>query len=107
MEYFLLSKFSQTECSCFRISLSDPPGTYCMTCGMGDFVDRAIRNFFVNLGTFCATYTVPVIICGLAIAAALCVGLMFIEVVTDPIELWAAPTSRSRVEKDYFDSHFV
>lgn len=28
------------------------------------------------------------------------------KVITDPVELWASPTSRSRVEKDYFDSHF-
>ncbi|CAG9824583.1 unnamed protein product [Phaedon cochleariae] len=28
------------------------------------------------------------------------------KIVTDPVELWASPTSRSRVEKEYFDSHF-
>lgn len=28
------------------------------------------------------------------------------QITTDPVELWAAPSSRSRVEKDYYDSHF-
>lgn len=28
------------------------------------------------------------------------------EVTTDPVELWASPNSRSRREKDYFDSKF-
>lgn len=28
------------------------------------------------------------------------------KVTTDPIELWANPTSRSRIEKEYYDSHF-
>lgn len=28
------------------------------------------------------------------------------QVTTDPVELWASPSSRSRVEKEYFDSHF-
>lgn len=28
------------------------------------------------------------------------------QVTTDPVELWASPTSRSRVEKEFFDSHF-
>lgn len=28
------------------------------------------------------------------------------EITTDPVELWAGPNSRSRAEKDYFDSKF-
>ena len=36
----------------------------------------------------------------------LCYGIKFLNITTDPVELWAAPNSRSRVEKDYFDSHF-
>jgi Niemann-Pick C1 protein len=33
-------------------------------------------------------------------------GIAFIKVTTDPVELWAAPESRSRVEREFFDSHF-
>lgn len=28
------------------------------------------------------------------------------EITTDPVELWAAPHSRSRIEKDFFDDTF-
>ena len=28
------------------------------------------------------------------------------KVTTDPVELWASPHSRSRVEREYFDKHF-
>ncbi|VVC88611.1 unnamed protein product [Leptidea sinapis] len=28
------------------------------------------------------------------------------QVTTNPVELWAAPNSRSRLEREYFDSHF-
>lgn len=33
-------------------------------------------------------------------------GIRYIRFTTDPVELWASPTSRSRIEKEYFDSHF-
>ena len=31
---------------------------------------------------------------------------MFFRVTTDPVELWSSPTSRARIEKNYFDQHF-
>lgn len=33
-------------------------------------------------------------------------GSTLINVTTDPIEIWASPTSRSRQEKDFFDKYF-
>lgn len=33
-------------------------------------------------------------------------GIIYLKITTDPVELWAAPNSRSRVEKDFFDSKF-
>lgn len=29
-----------------------------------------------------------------------------LQITTDPVELWASPTSRTRLDKDYFDSNF-
>lgn len=50
----------------------------------------------------------PVLI--LAISSWLIAGLIYgirdLIIVTDPVELWASPTSRTRMEKDYFDSRF-
>ena len=43
----------------------------------------------------------------LSAAAALSVGIIYLEVTIDPVELWAAPESRSRQEKDYFDKSFT
>lgn len=43
---------------------------------------------------------------GIAAAFALAVGVIYLEVTIDPVELWAAPESRSRQEKDYFDKSF-
>lgn len=40
------------------------------------------------------------------IIVALSSGIFFIDITTDPIDLWAAPTSQARQEKDYFDKHF-
>ena len=48
-----------------------------------------------------------VLIFGLSVAAALTVGVIYLEVTIDPVELWAAPESRSRQEKDYFDKSFT
>ena len=33
-------------------------------------------------------------------------GLVFIQVTTDPVDLWSAPGSQARLEKEYFDTHF-
>jgi len=38
--------------------------------------------------------------------AVFATGLMYIELTTDPIELWSAPNSRARREKDFHDKHF-
>ena len=44
---------------------------------------------------------------GISVAAALTAGVIFLKVTIDPVELWAAPESRSRLEKDYFDENFT
>lgn len=33
-------------------------------------------------------------------------GIKYLKITTDPVELWAAPNSRSRIEKDFFDKNF-
>lgn len=40
------------------------------------------------------------------IIAGLGYGATMLKITVDPVELWASPDSRSRVEKDYFDSRF-
>lgn len=33
-------------------------------------------------------------------------GITCLKITTDPVELWAAPNSRSRIEREFFDSNF-
>lgn len=54
----------------------------------------------------CARRPYLVLLCGGLAAAVLSSGIAMIVVTTDPVELWASPTSRSRIEKEYYDSHF-
>ncbi|GAB6029705.1 hypothetical protein CHUAL_005427 [Chamberlinius hualienensis] len=80
---------------------------YCMSCGLGEQVDHAVRNFFVWLGTICATHPFAFISCALVICGVLSAGSIYIEIITDPVDLWSAPDSRARQEAKYFNSHFT
>lgn len=33
-------------------------------------------------------------------------GVKYLIITTDPVELWAAPTSDSRIERQFFDTNF-
>ena len=61
---------------------------------------------FTWWGTFVSKNKLIVMIVSIVIAAVLAVGMVNMIITTDPVELWAAPTSRSRIEKDFFDSNF-
>ena len=65
-----------------------------------------ISQVFARWGHFVARYWYLVIPVAVVFVAACCVGLIFFEVTTDPVELWSAPNSRARKEKNYFDAHF-
>ncbi|XP_053681579.1 NPC intracellular cholesterol transporter 1 homolog 1b [Sabethes cyaneus] len=69
-------------------------------------VNIGLTKFFTHWGTFCAAHPMLILaICSWCIGG-LCYGIVFLQITTDPVELWAAPESRSRLEKDYFDSRF-
>ena len=57
--------------------------------------------------TVCAEYPFLVLTLSMIFATFLGLGILRLEVTIDPVELWAAPTSRSRLEKDYFDESFT
>ncbi|XP_050474813.1 NPC intracellular cholesterol transporter 1 homolog 1b-like isoform X2 [Bombus huntii] len=48
---------------------------------------------------------ITLIICSCVILG-LSYGMTYLSITSNPIEIWAAPTSRARLEKNYFDSHF-
>lgn len=56
---------------------------------------------FVNILSF-----LKVLLFSAVVVAVLSVGLKSIELTTDPVELWSAPNSQARQEKDFHDKHF-
>ncbi|XP_050308286.1 NPC intracellular cholesterol transporter 1 homolog 1b-like [Anthonomus grandis grandis] len=64
-------------------------------------------KFFKAWGYGMASYPFIVLIVSMVLAAGATYGFAFIKITTDPIELWASPTSRSRTEKDFYDTYFT
>ncbi|XP_045477645.1 NPC intracellular cholesterol transporter 1 isoform X2 [Harmonia axyridis] len=73
---------------------------------LGVFTDTSIQNFFERWGVFCAEYPWLVLFLGSCVVIGLGHGIIKLKIITDPVELWASPVSRSRVEKDYYDKNF-
>ncbi|XP_034256867.1 NPC intracellular cholesterol transporter 1 homolog 1b-like [Thrips palmi] len=65
-----------------------------------------VENGFRRLGFVCASYPVVVFFVASWLLAVLIYQAGNIELVSNPVQLWASPTSQSRKEKDYFDAHF-
>jgi Niemann-Pick C1 protein len=61
-----------------------------------------IDDFFA----VCSEHPWFVLFLGICAIVGMSHGIMYINVTTDPVELWAAPESRSRVEREFFDSKF-
>ncbi|XP_031783378.1 NPC intracellular cholesterol transporter 1 isoform X3 [Nasonia vitripennis] len=73
---------------------------------LGANTDKFLQKFFCRWGTLCASHPSAVLAIGVVFIVAVGHGIKYLHVTTDPVELWASPTSRSRVERAYFDSHF-
>ena len=54
----------------------------------------------------CAQRPWAVLFLGFLFIVALGHGIKYMHLTTDPVELWASPSSRARIERNYFDSHF-
>ncbi|KAF2896926.1 hypothetical protein ILUMI_09250 [Ignelater luminosus] len=91
-------------------SVSKMPGEYEPTSSfiekLGANTDTYLQRFFQVWGTKCAEKPWVVLFLGACLVVGLAHGVKYLKVTTDPVELWASPTSRSRIEKEYYDSHF-
>lgn len=56
--------------------------------------------------TACALRPWRTLLIGLCVVIVLGQGILYLHLTTDPVELWASPSSRCRQEKTYFDTHF-
>ncbi|GFU25408.1 NPC intracellular cholesterol transporter 1 [Nephila pilipes] len=68
--------------------------------------DAWFKKVFTQWGVFCASHPILVLLCALAFFVIASSGLVFFTVRTNPVDLWSAPNSEARKEKDYFDNHF-
>lgn len=73
---------------------------------IGALLEEALQSLFTAWGVFCASHPFVILYIGLSVVIALSSGLIFFTVRTNPVDLWSAPDSIARTEKDYFDSHF-
>ncbi|CAH1984188.1 unnamed protein product [Acanthoscelides obtectus] len=73
---------------------------------LGANTDLYLQRGFEKWGTYCAQKPWLILFLGACLVVTLGHGVKYLKVTTDPVELWASPTSRSRVEREYFDSHF-
>ncbi|KAI5637788.1 sterol-sensing domain of SREBP cleavage-activation domain-containing protein [Phthorimaea operculella] len=73
---------------------------------LGATTETKLEDFFQWWGTQMAQRPWVVLFFGLCLVVGLGHGIKYMQVTTNPVELWASPTSRSRVEREYFDSHF-
>ncbi|CAN8205612.1 unnamed protein product [Coccothraustes coccothraustes] len=72
----------------------------------GDAWQRGLERAFRRWGVAVATWPVAVLAVAVAVAGGLSAGLVTLRLTTDPVELWSAPGSRARQEKEFHDRHF-
>lgn len=82
----------------------DMPSTFIERLGAN--TDTFLQKFFELWGAKCANHPWLVLFLGACVVVGLGHGIKYLHVTTDPVELWASPTSRSRIEREYYDSHF-
>lgn len=73
---------------------------------LGARTEYFLENIFTRWGTFFATYPWLTLFGGASLVIMLGYGIVYVKITTDPVELWAAPSSKSRIEREYFDSKF-
>merc|ERR1719154_996412 len=77
------------------------------------FTEKSSAKFGIYLQNSFSKYAkgiirrpITVFVLSIIFCAVLIYGVRYIKVTTDPVELWASPTSRTRIEKDYYDERF-
>lgn len=78
--------------------------TCCET--LGERFENALRTLFSSWGSLCVRHPLTVILTSVVFVSACSAGLVYMQITTNPVELWSSPSSRARQEKDYFDKHF-
>ncbi|XP_076221530.1 NPC intracellular cholesterol transporter 1 homolog 1b isoform X2 [Nomia melanderi] len=103
--YKLFRRFQRSD-GTFEIEetdseITDKSGGICR----GNF-QKVFRKLFAVSGELFAKYPMITLFACSYVILGLSYGITQLNIISDPIEIWAADTSRSRIEKDYFDSRF-
>ncbi|KAF5363851.1 hypothetical protein D9756_000843 [Leucocoprinus leucothites] len=69
-------------------------------------LNNILRKAFYHLGLFAANHPWLMFSVVFAVIGLLNIGWENFTVETDPVRLWVAPDSESRLQKEYFDTHF-
>ncbi|CAL8075262.1 unnamed protein product [Calicophoron daubneyi] len=70
-------------------------------------LEQGLALFFFLLGRSVARHPYISLLCSVFVSLVLCAGMARFTVTTNPVELWSAKESRSRLEKNYFDRNFA
>ncbi|XP_074112433.1 NPC intracellular cholesterol transporter 1 homolog 1b-like [Cotesia typhae] len=90
LKKFWANNFKMSDCYDFQISCH-----------------KKFKSLFSKWGYFFAKYP-TVSLCLISyVLVGLSYGSMYLQITINPIEIWSSPQSRSRAERDYFDSHFT
>ncbi|XP_003368856.1 niemann-Pick C1 protein, partial [Trichinella spiralis] len=73
---------------------------------IGAWLENKIEDKFHRWGVFCTRHPCLVFFFGITVSLICTSGLCYMQVTTDPVQIWSAPGSRARLEKDYFDRVF-
>ena len=69
-------------------------------------LNNVLRRAFYKLGIFASTYPWLNFALVFAFIGLLNLGWTGFDVETDPVRLWVAPDSESKLQKEFFDEHF-
>ncbi|EPQ59387.1 multidrug efflux transporter AcrB transmembrane domain-containing protein [Gloeophyllum trabeum ATCC 11539] len=69
-------------------------------------LNNVLRRFFYQLGFTCATSPWLTLSVVFLLVGLLNLGWTKFQVETEPVRLWVAPDSESKLQKEYFDEHF-
>ena len=73
---------------------------------VGSYMEFVIKLIAYRWGVIASRCWFLVIPAMFLLFGCLCGGIYFFKLTTDPVKLWSSPTSRARLEKNYFDQNF-
>ncbi|XP_014102679.1 NPC intracellular cholesterol transporter 1 isoform X1 [Bactrocera oleae] len=73
---------------------------------LGAKTEKCLEAFFTTWGKFFARRPKMTLIGGICFVIVMGYGIKFLHITTDPVQLWASPQSKSRIEREFYDSQF-